>query len=74
MKYKHYSISRKLSWLDHLTIVLEGQKVTMKILDWYKKDPCAVIVDNVAQKGPYIAYAVYKNFLRYSCDCEKQRQ
>ena len=73
MKYKYFSISRKRSWYDRVTINISGIKITMTLLDWYKHDPCAVLIDNVNQKGPYVAPAVYQKFLPYKCECERQR-
>jgi hypothetical protein len=72
-KYVTFSLSRKLSWYDKLAIRIDGVKIAMTLLDWYKNNPCAVLIDNVEQKGPYISPAVYGQFMKYRCECEKAR-
>jgi hypothetical protein len=72
-RYITYSISKKLSWYDRLAICIDGVKIAMSLLDWYKYNPCAVLIDNVEQKGPYISPAVYGKFMKYRCECEKAR-
>lgn len=68
----HFNFSRKLSWYDRLSININGVKTSKSLLNWYKHDPCAVIIDNVEQKGPYIAQAVYKKFTEYACTCRER--
>lgn len=72
-KYAFYSIKKYLSWYDRLSIQIHGVNITMTLLDWYKHDPCAVIVDNVEQKGPYISPAVYNRFTKHGCTCRERR-
>lgn len=71
--YHFYSINKKLSWYDKLSINIKGVRITKTLLDWYKHDPCAVLVDNVEQKGPFIAPAVYSKFFKHSCTCRERR-
>lgn len=70
---RYYNISKKLSWYDRLSINVDGVKTCMILLDWYKYNPCAVIIDNVEQKGPYISQAVYSRFSEHACTCRKRR-
>jgi hypothetical protein len=58
-----YNIGAALSWPDWLTIVVNGVPTTKTLYEWFEEDPAAVVVQNKAQKGPFICKAVYLKFL-----------
>lgn len=69
MKPNIYNLSKKLSWYDHLSIDIDGVKVTRTLLDWYREYPCAILVHNIQQKGPWVAPAVYAKFTKHRNEC-----
>lgn len=70
-KPHHFNISVKLGLYDRLCIKKTNQPCKcMEVNEWLKKDPRAVVVDNVVNKGPMLRKDVYLKFAKKLAGCK----
>lgn len=65
VKPHHFNVKSSLSWYDRLCISkLDAPCRCMEVNQWYKKDPAAVMIDNVVNGGALLRRNVYRKFAR----------
>ena len=70
-KPHHFNISVKLGLYDRLCIKKRDLPCKcMEVNEWLKKDPRAVVVDNVVNKGPMLRKDVYLKFAKKLAGCK----